>query len=183
MPDLKPFAPLTVAPLRGDADLGAHVDYSPSVTKLTADLKSHLDGGSAAWAGLVRGGLTRLQIAAEMTDQQFSLKDLQLTARAVSLNAAARADRTGDQRINVRYNLGLPDLSRVSAALVGNLKANGSLEGPRQQLTTDTRLTTNLSVHGSPRGTVTARIRQAACRPHPKVCSRRVGSWMARLCE
>jgi translocation and assembly module TamB len=158
VPDLKPFAPLSGAALRGDADLGAHVDYSPSVTRLTADLKSHLDGGSAAWAGLVRGGLTRLQMAAEMTDQQFSLQDLQLTARAVSLNAAARADRTGDQRINVRYNLGLPDLSRVSAALVGNLKANGSLEGPRQQLSTDTRLTTSLSVHGSPRGTVTARV-------------------------
>ena len=91
VPDLKPFAPLSGAPLRGDADLGAHVDYSPSLTQLTADLKSHLDGGAAAWAGLVRGGLTRLQVAAEMTDQQFSVQDLQLTARAISLSAAARA--------------------------------------------------------------------------------------------
>lgn len=158
VPDLKPFAPSIGAPLRGDADLGAHVDYSRSMTKLTADLKSHLDGGTAAWAGLVRGGLTRLQIAGEMTDQQFSLQDLQLTAHAVSLSAAARADRTGDQQINMRYSLGLPDLSRVSPALVGNLKANGSLAGPRQQLSTDTRLTTSLSVHGSPRGTMTARV-------------------------
>jgi translocation and assembly module TamB len=168
VPDLKPFAPSSGSPLRGDAELGAHVDYSPSVTKLTADLKSHLDGGSAAWAGLVRGGLTRLQLAAEMTDQQFSLQDLQLTARAVSLNAAARAERTGDQRINVRYNLGLPDLSRVSAALVGNLKSNGSLEGPRQQLTTDTRMTTSLSVHGSPRGTVTARVQASGLPAAPE---------------
>jgi translocation and assembly module TamB len=168
VPDLKPFAPLSGAPLRGDADLGAHVDYSPSLTQLTADLESHLDGGSAAWAGLVRGGLTRLQVAAEMTDQQFSVKDLQLTARAISLSAAARAARTGDQRINVQYNLGLPDLHRVSAALVGKLTANGSLEGPRQQLTTDTRLTTSLSVHGSPRGTVTARVQASGLPAMPE---------------
>jgi translocation and assembly module TamB len=168
VPDLKPFAPLSRAPLRGDADLGAHVDYSPSLTKVTADLKSHLDGGSAAWAGLVRGGLTRLQMAAEMTDQQFSLKDLELTASAVSLSAAARAGRTGDQRINVRYNLGLPDLSRVSPALVGDLKASGSLDGPRQQLSTDTRLTSSLSVHGSPRGTVTARVQASGLPAAPE---------------
>jgi len=158
IPDLKPFTPLAGTALRGDAELHSHVDYSPSLTKLTADLKSHLDGGAAAWAGLVRGGLTRLQMAAEMNDQRLSLQDLQLTARAISLNAQARAERTGDRRMNVRFNLGLPDLHRVSPALAGNLKANGSVEGPQARLSTDTRLTTNLSVHGSPRGTVTARV-------------------------
>jgi len=168
VPDLKPFAPLSGAALRGDASLDAHVDYSASLTKLTADLKSHVDGGTAAWAGLVRGGLTRLQMAAEMNDQQISLKDLQLTARALALNAEARVEKTGDQRINVRYNLGLPDLHRVSPALVGNLKANGSVQGPRQQLSTDTRLTTSLSVHGSPRGTVTARLQASGLPAAPE---------------
>src|SRR3569833_367770 len=158
IPDLKPFAPFSGAPLRGDAELGAHVDYSPALTRLTADLQSHLDGGAAAWAGLVRGGLTRLQVAAEMNDRQFSLQDLQLTARAVSLKAAARAERTGDRKGNLRFNLGLPDLHRVSPALAGNLKANGSVDGPLQKLSTDTNLVTSLSVRGSPRGTVTARV-------------------------
>lgn len=168
VPDLKPFAPLSGAPIRGDADLSAHVDYSPALTQLTADLKSHLDGGSAAWAGLVRGGLTRLQMAAEMNDQQISLKDLQLTAPALSLNAEARVAKTGDQPMNVRYNLDLADLHRVSPALVGNLKANGSLQGPRQQLSTDTRVTTSLSVHGSPRGTVTARLQASGLPAAPE---------------
>jgi translocation and assembly module TamB len=158
IPDLKPFAPSSGIALRGDAELNSHVDYSPSLTRLTADLKSHLDGGAAAWAGLVRGGLTRLQMTAQVNDQQFSLKDLQLTARAITLNAEARAERTGDQNVNLRFNLGLPDLSRVSPTLAGNLKANGSVAGPQARLSTDTRLTSSLSVHGSPRGTVTARI-------------------------
>lgn len=167
IPDLKPFAPFSGAALRGDAQLGAHVDYSPSLTKLTANLSSHLNGGAAAWAGLVRGGVTQLRLAAEMTQQQFALKDLQLTARALALDAEARADRTGDQRMNVRFKLGLPDLSRVSPALAGNLKANGSVEGPRQKLSTDTRLTTSLSVHGSPRGTVTARVQASGLPKSP----------------
>jgi translocation and assembly module TamB len=158
IPDLKPFTPLGGTALRGDAELDSHVDYSPAMTKLTADLKSHLDGGAAAWAGLVRGGLTRLQMTAEMNDQQVSLQDLQLTARAVTLNAEARAERAGDQNVNLRFNLGLPDLRRVSPALVGNLKASGSVQGPKTRLSTDTRLTTSLSVHGSPRGTVSARV-------------------------
>jgi len=168
IPDLKPFAPLSGAAVRGDAHLGAHVDYSPSLTKLTADLSSHLDGGAAAWAGLVRGGVTQLRLAAEMTEQQFAVQDLQLTARAVSLNAEARADRGGDQRMNVRFNLGLPDLSRVSATLAGNLKATGSVAGPRQKLSTDTRLTTSLSVHGSPRGTMTARVQASGLPQSPE---------------
>ena len=57
LPDLEPFGPLAGAKLRGDAQLAAHVDYTPALTKLTTHLSTHLDGGEAAWSGLVRGGL------------------------------------------------------------------------------------------------------------------------------
>src|SRR6185437_5132188 len=65
---------------------------------------------------------------------------------------------SGDQQTKVRFELGLPNLARVSPAVAGDLKVTGTVDGPRQQLSTDTRLTTNLSVHGSPRGTVSARV-------------------------
>jgi translocation and assembly module TamB len=158
LPDLEPFAAFSGTPLRGDAQLGAHLDYTPALTKLTANLSSHLDGGAAAWAGLVRGGVTQLQMAAELTDDQLALKDLQLTANALSLSAEARVARTGDQKLNARFNLGVSDLARISPALAGNAKVTGTVEGPRQQLSADTRLTTTLSVHGSPRGTVSAQL-------------------------
>jgi translocation and assembly module TamB len=158
LPDLKPFAPLSGAPISGDAQLIAHVEYTPSLTQLTANLRSHLDGGAATWAGLVRGGLTQLQLAAKLSDQQIELDNVQLTGRAISVTATARADRTGEQSVKAQFDLGLPNLARISPALAGDLKINGSVEGPRQQLSADTHLTTSLSVRGSPRGTVTARV-------------------------
>jgi translocation and assembly module TamB len=156
--DLAPFSPFSGAKIRGDAQLASHVDYTPSLTKLTANLSTHLDGGAAAWSGLVRGGLTQLQMSAEMSKQQVALQSLQLTGRAISLTANARADRTGDQQMKVRFDLGLPNLGRVSPTVAGDLKVTGTVEGPRQQLSTDTHLVTTLSVRGSPRGTVSARV-------------------------
>lgn len=168
VPDLNPLAPLAGTALRGDAELSAHVDYAPALLKLNADLESHLDAGAAAWAGLVKGGLTRLQLTAQMNDRQISVTDLQLAAPAISLSAEANTERQGDQRMTARFNLGLPDLHRVSPALAGNLKANASVTGTRQNMSTDTRFTTNLSVHGSPRGTVTARVQASGLPAAPE---------------
>jgi len=158
VPDLKPFAPVAGAKIRGDAQLAAHVDYTPALTRLTTHLSTHLDGGEAAWSGLVRGGLTQLQLAAEMSEQQIAVQDLRLTGPAISLSANARADRTGEQQTRARFELALPNLARLSPAFAGDMKVTSTVEGPRQQLSTDTRLTTNLSVRGSPRGTVSASV-------------------------
>ena len=158
LPDLAPFSAFSGTKIRGDAQLAAHVDYTQTLSKLTANLTSHLDAGAAAWSGLVRGGLTQLQLSTELSDQQIVVDSLRLTGRAISLTANARAERTGDQQTKVRFDLGLPNLGKVSPTVAGDLKVTGTVEGPRQKLTTDTRLVTNLSVHGSPRGTVSAHV-------------------------
>jgi translocation and assembly module TamB len=158
LPDLKPFSAFAGTKIRGDAQLTAHLDYTPELTKLTANLDSHLDAGAAAWAGLVRGGTTRLRMAAEMSDQQIVLEDLHLTGRAISLAANARAERAGDQQMRVRFELGLPNLERVSPQVAGDMRVTGTVEGPRQSLSADTRLTSNMSIRGSPRGTVAAQV-------------------------
>ena len=168
LPDLEPFGPLAGAKIRGDAQLAAHVDYTAQLTKLTANLSTHLDGGKAAWAGLVRGGPTQLRMAAEMSDQQMVLQDLKLTGSAISLTADARADRTGDRQTKVRFDLGLPNLARVSPAVAGDMKVTGTVDGPLQQLSTDTHLTTNLSVHGSPRGKVSMRVQASGLPSSPR---------------
>ena len=67
-------------------------------------------------------------------------------------------ERAGEQQTKVRFELGLPNLSRVSPTVAGDLRVTGTVEGPRQSLSADTRLTTNLSVRGSPRGTVAAQV-------------------------
>jgi len=158
LPDLKPFGPFAGAKLAGDAQMTAHLDYTQALSSLTASLSSHLDGGNAAWAGLVRGGVTQLQTAVEMTDDAFTIRKLQLTGSAVSLTLNATAARTGEQRVKASFDLAVPNLHRVSAALAGDLKVSGTVDGPRQQLSADTHLTTTVSVRGSPSGTVSAHV-------------------------
>jgi translocation and assembly module TamB len=159
LPDIQPFAALGGQKVAGDADIKAQVKYAKDLTSLTAELNANIDGGTAAWAGLVRGGPTRLQLGAQLTDKKLTVERLQLNGRAVSLTADGTVARTQPQDINVRLELGLADLAQVSPALAGSLKLSGRLKGPTDSLSADTELTSTLSIHGSPRGTVSASIR------------------------
>src|SRR5581483_2293479 len=158
IPDLRPFGPLSNTDIGGDAHVQADVKRTSSATRVSATADANLDGGTAAWAGLVRGGLTRLQMVGELTDQQISVEQLKLTAPALSVTADATAGRSAPQKVKARFDLGLPNLNRVSPALVGTMKVTGTVQGPRDALSADTRVRTDLSVRGSPRGTVSARL-------------------------
>ncbi|HTV80667.1 MAG TPA: translocation/assembly module TamB domain-containing protein [Steroidobacteraceae bacterium] len=158
VPDLKPLAPVAGAGITGDAQVTAHLDYAPSASSITANLSSHLDAPGAAWAGLVRGGLTQLQAAVDLSDQRIEVRTLRLTARAITFTADGSENRRSGQDVQARFELGLPDVHRLSPSLAGDLQITGTVAGPREQLGTDTRLAANLSVSGSPRGKVSARI-------------------------
>ena len=121
-------------------------------------MTANIEAGTAAWAGLVRGGSTKLQLAGGLTDKQISIDKLQLTGRAISLAGTGTIERTEAQQISVKLDLGLPDLSRISAGLVGSLKLAGTLKGPSNSLTADTNLTSSLSIHGSPQGNLSATV-------------------------
>src|SRR5262249_33549090 len=137
LPDLKPFATLAGAKIRGDAQLQAQATHSTSSTHVDATVDTHLDGGSAAWAGLLRGGLTHLQMAAELTDKQISVEKMQLQAPALTVAAKATAARTGAEEVKARFEVGLSNLKRVSPALAGTLNLQGIVEGPRDSLRAD----------------------------------------------
>jgi translocation and assembly module TamB len=158
LPDVAPFAALGGQKVQGDADIKAHVKRGASSTSLTVDATANIDGGTAVWAGTVRGGPARLQLAAEMSDKQFSIERMQLTGRAISLSAKGTAERTDAQELDARLDLSLPDLATLSPALAGDLKLSGKFKGPSNSLSADTDLTSTLSIHGSPRGTVSATV-------------------------
>lgn len=158
IPDIAPFAALGNQKIRGGADIQAHVTHSESATSLTADINGNLDGGKAAWAGLLRGAPLRLQLAGALSDEQISVEKLQLNGKAVSLAISGTAARTDTQDLDARLDLRLSDLTQVSPSLEGNLKLSGKVKGPLNTLTADTDLTTVLSIHGSPRGTVSASV-------------------------
>ena len=158
LPDVSPFAAIGGQKVQGDADIKAKVKQDGTATSLTADVNANIDGGAAVWAGTVRGGPARLQLAAELTDKQISIERLQLTGRAISLLAKGTAARTDEQDLDGRLELSLPDLARVSPALAGTLNLSGKVKGPSTSLSADTELTSTLSIHGSPPGTVSATV-------------------------
>ncbi|MGH8140667.1 MAG: translocation/assembly module TamB domain-containing protein [Steroidobacteraceae bacterium] len=158
LPDVAPLAALFGQTVRGNAAIKAQVSHDNSATHLTADVNAGIDGGVAAWAGLLRGANTRLQLAGKMTDQKITIDRLQLTGRAMSLSANGTAARTAAQELDARLDLVLSDLGRLSPALAGTLKLSGKVSGPSHSLSAATELTTTLSVHGSPAGTLSATI-------------------------
>lgn len=162
LPDIAPFAAIGGQKARGDADIKAQIKHDESSTNLVTDTNANIDGTDAAWAGLVRGGPTRLQLAAEFTDKKISMERLQLTGQAITLSANGTAVRTSAradaQEINAHLDLTLSDLAKLSPALSGTLKLSGKVKGPTNSLTADTDLTSTLSIHGSPRGTVSATV-------------------------
>src|ERR1700743_305605 len=65
----------------------------------------------------------------------------------------------GSQGIDGRWELSLTDLSTVSAVLSGNLKGVGSVQGPMTALAADAKLSSTLSVRGSPSGDLSADVK------------------------
>ena len=159
LPDVAPFAAFADQKIKGSATLKAHVAQDSQATHLTADVNANIDGGAAAWAGLVRGSATRLELAGELTDTKINLDKLQLNGRAVTLAASGSVGRSATRDMDLRIDVGLPDLATVSPAVTGTLKASGKVSGPSTSLSTTADLTSTLSIHGSPTGTVSASVR------------------------
>lgn len=162
LPDVAPFAALGGQQVRGDAEIKAQIKHDESSTSLAADADGNIEGGGAAWAGLVRGGPTRLQLTGELTDKKITIGRLQLTGRAISLTANGTAKQIAPQsdarELDARIDLALPDLGKLSAALAGTMELSGKIKGPGNSLSADTELTSTLSIHGSPQGTVSATV-------------------------
>ncbi|MDB6014972.1 MAG: putative Outer Membrane Protein, partial [Gammaproteobacteria bacterium] len=168
LPDVTPFAALGGQKVRGTATVKAQITHDTKSTRLTADADANIDGGNESWAGLVRGGNTRLQVTGAMTADKFSIDKLQLTGRAISLAANGTAARSATQDLDLRLEAALSDLTKLSPSVVGTLKLSGKVQGPSNSLSTVGDLTTTVSIHGSPKGTVSASVRADGLPKEPR---------------
>ena len=168
VPDVAPLGAFAGQKLLGNAAVKAQIRRSGSDTHLTADLTGMIDGGAASWAGLLRGGPTRLQLATVLDDKQVNIQKLSLTAPALSAALSGTAARADTKDLNIRMDVGLPDLAKMSPTVAGSLKVSGKLSGPSNDLSTDVQLTSTLSVRGSPTGTVTASVRANGLPKEPR---------------
>jgi translocation and assembly module TamB len=155
LPNVSPFAPLAGQDLRGSAVINAQAEGYPADTRFKLDVSAALTPGAQIWAGAV-GDRPRLLLAGQLKEGVLSIEDMKLSGRAVLLSASGSI---GPQAIKGRWDVALSDLSTVSSALAGTLKGSGSVEGPKTAMAADARLTSSLSVRGSPSGDVSAEMK------------------------
>ena len=158
IPDVAPLAGLAGQKARGNATIKARVARDSVSTHLSTEATGAIDGGTAIWAGVLRGGDTKLQLSATVDAKEVNVQRLSLTGPAITLALNGTAARSETQDLDVRLDLGLSDLAKVSAALAGTLKASGKVSGPKNNLAVTVQTTSTLSVRGSPTGTVTASV-------------------------
>ncbi|MGH8210247.1 MAG: hypothetical protein ACREU6_11765, partial [Steroidobacteraceae bacterium] len=168
LPDVAPFAAFADQNVRGDALIKAQVTRDSKSTHLSADVNANIDAGAAIWAGLVRGGTTRLQVAGALTAEKVCIDRLQLTGRAVSLAASGSVARSATRDLDGRLEVSLSDLAQLSPTLAGTLKLSGKISGPGNALSTAAELTSTLSIRGSPKGTVSASVRAEGLPKSPR---------------
>jgi translocation and assembly module TamB len=164
LPDLAPLAMLVGQHARGSALVKAQVSNDREGTRLALDASSVLGAGTEIWSGAV-GDRAALQLTGVLTDRAITVESLKFTGRTVSLTASGDVSRqVPDSRshsapaLRVRWNLAASDLKAWSPALAGTLSASGSMNGPTTSLAGEAKLTSTVSVRGSPSGELSAAI-------------------------
>lgn len=155
LPNLVPFAAYAAQDLRGSAVINAQLAGYPAVTRIKLDANATLTPGTQVWAAAV-GDHARLEFSGAFKDEVLSIEDAKLSGRAILLSARGSV---GGRGIDGRWDLSLPDLSVVSAVLAGNMKGLGSVQGPLTALAADAKLSSTLSVRGSPSGDLAADVK------------------------
>ena len=155
LPNLTPLAAYASQDLHGSAVVNAQLAGYPAATRIKLDANATLIPGTQVWAGAV-GDQARLEFSGAFKDDSLSVDSAKLSGRAIVLSASGRV---ASSAIDGRWELSLPDLRAVSAVLVGNLKGVGSVQGPITALAADAKLTSTLSVRGSPSGDLSADVK------------------------
>jgi translocation and assembly module TamB len=155
LPNLAPVAAYASQDLRGSAVINAQLAGYPAATRIKLDANAALTPGTQVWAGAV-GDRARLEFSGAFKDDSLLIDNAKLSGRALALSASGSV---GSRAIDGRWELSLPDLSAVSAVLAGNLKGAGSVQGPITALTADAKVSSTLSVRGTPSGELTADVK------------------------
>jgi translocation and assembly module TamB len=153
--DVAPLAAYASQNLRGSAVIKAQLAGYPAATHIKLDADAALTPGSEIWANAV-GNRARLELSGVFKDDSLSIDTAKLSGRALVLSASGSV---GGRAIDGRWELSLPDLSSVSAVLAGSLQGSGSVQGPLTALAADARLSSTLSVRGSPSGELDADVK------------------------
>src|ERR1700733_2767850 len=162
LPDLGPWTASAGMKVRGTAVVKATLQSGDAGIHGVVDASADLAGAPQSWSAVV-GPRPTLQLSAALADSAITLESMKLSGRAFSLTAsgsalrpAAAGPNQGAWILTLPWNLNISDLSALSHTLAGTLKASGTLQGPPTNMTGTARLTSALSIGGTPTGLLTA---------------------------
>ena len=155
LPSLAPLAAYAAQKLNGSAVINAQLAGYPAATRIKLDANATITPGTEIWASAV-GDRARLEFSGAFKDDLLSIDSVKLSGRALVLSASGSI---GSRSMDGRWQLSLPDLSTVSAVLAGSLQGSGSVQGPLTALAADAKLSSTLSVRGSPSGDLAADVK------------------------
>jgi translocation and assembly module TamB len=104
------------------------------------------------------GNHPTLRLNGTWSDRSVAIEIAQLNGRAIALSlhgAASRAASGAVDAVDFASELDFANLGAWSTALAGTLHASGRLSGPPSALALDAKMSSTLSVRGSPLGTLT----------------------------
>jgi len=173
--DVAPFAALAGADAHGTATLDAQLSQDGATTHIDLDADAALAGGRSRWS-VIAGNRVTLKLAAALDPQRLDVERLQLRADAgeVDLSGSATRPVPGTRHgaapgaapwlnafvtaLRAHWEVKVSNLGVLSAALAGTLSASGELRGAPQALAGDAQVSATVSVHGSPPGTIVAKV-------------------------
>ena len=164
LPNVTELAALAGQNVRGSALVKAQLQDDGAAVHLTLEANAALRPGTQMWSGAV-GDNAALHLAGTLTDQAVTVENMRFTGRAMSLTASGNLSRaapaSGGQNpvLHARWDLNASDLKYVSPALAGTLNASGTMDGPAAAFAGEARLSSTLSVRGSPSGEISAALK------------------------
>jgi len=163
--DVSPFAAFAGEDVRGSATINARLAHGREGSTVAADVELGLTGGVAPWIPMV-GPKVALKVEGGMTDDGIKVQSLRVAGNGMTLTASGTATRAPPEAaaanfikdLKARWQLEVSDAAVLSSEVAGNLKASGDLHGAPTALAADADVTSQLSVRGSPSGTVEATL-------------------------
>jgi translocation and assembly module TamB len=167
--DLAPFAALAGTELRGTASLTASAAYADDATSFDIAADGRLapatsrgaQGGSAGSLIAALGIRPTLKAAGSWRGGGFVVDRMLLEGRAGRVSASGTVDRTAAGAladVDGRWSVDVADLTALSPALAGTLRASGRLGGREGAFAVDADIDTLVSIHGSAPGRVSAEV-------------------------
>jgi len=175
VPELAAFQVFTGVDARGSAVLDAELTHRTDSDALKLNASVELAGRTAPWAGLLAPRAT-LQLGGSRSGTAFKVDNLRIAAPAFTLVASGGAEGVAPhpgadeaagggwlarnlRQLQARWQLDVSDLGALSTDLAGNMHVSGSVGGPVAALAGEAELTSQLSVRGSPQGSIKASLR------------------------